>query len=125
MRIEMPEKRKPHDREFRGGAVRIVEESEKAIAQVARDLGVSESALGDWVNRPATLPRAPAGSRSTTWRISGGCVMRLPSCGMERDVLQRSVGWSVQRDFPNQPSSDTVGEDASSSWWCRGSLKIR
>ena len=35
MRIEMPEKRKKYDREFREGAVRIVEETKKPIAQMA------------------------------------------------------------------------------------------
>ena len=35
MRIEMPEKRKKYDREFREGAVRIVEETGKSIAAVA------------------------------------------------------------------------------------------
>ncbi|MCA2328808.1 transposase, partial [Mycobacterium intracellulare] len=47
----MPEKRKKYDREFREGAVRIVEETGKPIAQVARDLGVHEGTLGNWVTR--------------------------------------------------------------------------
>src|SRR3954469_19036926 len=47
----MPEIRKRYDREFREGAVRIVEETGKAIAQVARDLGVNEGTLGNWVAR--------------------------------------------------------------------------
>ena len=51
MRIEMPEKRKKYDREFREGAVRIVEETNKPIAQVARDLGVNEGTLGNWFQR--------------------------------------------------------------------------
>ena len=34
----MSEKRKKYDREFRDGAVRIVRETGKPIAQVARDL---------------------------------------------------------------------------------------
>src|SRR3954465_1293518 len=38
----MPEIRKKYDREFRDGAVRIVEETNKPIAQVARDLGVNQ-----------------------------------------------------------------------------------
>ena len=38
----MAEHRKKYDREFRNGAVHIVEESGKPIAQVARDLGVNE-----------------------------------------------------------------------------------
>ncbi|WP_193564428.1 transposase [Pseudonocardia sp. EV170527-09] len=50
----MPEVRKRYDREFRDGAVRIVEETGKPIAQVARDLGVNEGTLGNWVARAAT-----------------------------------------------------------------------
>ena len=34
-----------------GGAVRIVEETGKPIAQVARDLGVNEGTSGNWVGR--------------------------------------------------------------------------
>ncbi|MBK9100723.1 MAG: transposase [Austwickia sp.] len=47
----MPETRKKYDREFREGAVWIVEETGKPIAQIARDLGVNEGTLGNWVNR--------------------------------------------------------------------------
>ena len=47
----MPEKRRKFDRGFREGAVRIVRESSKPIAQVARDLGVNEGTLGNWVNQ--------------------------------------------------------------------------
>ncbi len=47
----MSEKRKKYDREFRDGAVRIVEEMNKPIARVTRDLGVDEGTLGNWVNR--------------------------------------------------------------------------
>ena len=56
MRIEMPEKRKKYDREFREGAVRIVEETGKPIAQVARDLGVNLSATGELMTLAADMP---------------------------------------------------------------------
>ena len=39
------------DPEFREGAVRIVRETGKSIAQVARHLGVNEGTLGNWCAR--------------------------------------------------------------------------
>ena len=87
----MPEKRKKYDREFRVGAVRIVEETGKPIAQVARDLGVNEGTLGNWVN----LDRQ---AREGTTGLSSGDIADLKrlraenaELRMERDVLKRSV----------------------------------
>jgi transposase len=37
------------DQDFRLGAVRLVFETGKPIAQVARDLGINEGTLGNWV----------------------------------------------------------------------------
>ena len=59
----MPEKRKKYDREFREGAVRIVEETGKPIAQVARDLGVNEGTLGNWVRRAREAREGTGGVR--------------------------------------------------------------
>ena len=87
----MPEKRKKFDKEFREGAVRIVAESGKSIAQVARDLGVNEGTLGNWVARDRQAGDGTAG-------LSTGDVEELKrlraenaELRMERDVLKRSV----------------------------------
>src|SRR3954447_5961439 len=62
------EKRKKYDREFREGAVRIVEETGKPVAQVARDLGVKEGTPGDCSSvrsleeGPCPAPRPPDSS---------------------------------------------------------------
>src|SRR3954452_17552008 len=87
MRIEMPEKRKKYDREFREGAVRIVEETGKPIAQVARDLGVVEGTLGNWVKQA----RESRDGSSSLSRDDYAELQRLrgevAELRMERDVL--------------------------------------
>ena len=47
----MAEVRRRFDPEFRAGAVRIVQETKKPIAAVARDLGIHEGTLANWVNK--------------------------------------------------------------------------
>ena len=87
----MSEKRKKYDREFREGAVRIVEETGKPIAAVARDLGVHEGTLGNWVTRA----REAREGRGELTRDDVEELKRLRSenaeLRMERDVLKRSV----------------------------------
>jgi transposase len=87
----MSENRKKYDREFRDGAVRIVEETNKSIAAVARDLGVHEGTLGSWVSQAR---EAAAGTRGLS-KDDLAELKRLRAenaeLRMERDVLKRSV----------------------------------
>jgi transposase len=44
----MAQARRRFDEDFKEGAVRLVRETGKPIAEVARELGVNEATLGNW-----------------------------------------------------------------------------
>ena len=59
----MPEIRRRYDPEFKAGAVRIVNETRKPIAQVAWDLGVNDGTLANWVNLARAAGQKESGDR--------------------------------------------------------------
>ncbi|MBK9697699.1 MAG: hypothetical protein IPO80_10095 [Propionibacteriaceae bacterium] len=66
-----------------------MEETNKSIAQVARDLGVNEGTLGNRVNQAREGRGEP---RGTNWPSSSGSGLRSPRCGWS--VMSSSVPWS-------------------------------
>lgn len=101
--------RRQFDPEFRAGAVRIVAETDKSVAQVARDLGISPYTLHNWVQADRRQAEHPQGALSESEREE---LARLRAerarwakdkaeLEMERDVLKRSVVLWV-KDSMNQ-----------------------
>ena len=94
----MGETRRKFDQDFRDGAVRIVRETGKPIAQVARDLGVNEGTLGNWVT--LDRKRRENGGDGQLGEDERAELARLrrevAELAMERDVLKRSVALWVR-----------------------------
>ena len=88
----MSGKYRKFDEDFKVGAVRLVMETGKPIAQVARDLGVSEGTLGNWC---AKARRAREGENPALSEDERAELARLrrenTELRMQRDVLKRSV----------------------------------
>ena len=87
----MPEIRRKYDPEFREGAVRIVRETGKTVAEVAEDLGIHAGTLRAWVSRD----RRARGDTHDARTVDADYVRQLErenaELRMERDVLKRSV----------------------------------
>ena len=80
------------DEDFKQGAVRLVTETGKPIAQVARELGINDGTLGNWVakvraERDGGREQLSESERAELERLR----KELVELRMQRDVLKRSV----------------------------------
>jgi transposase len=93
----MGETRRKFDKGFREGAVRLVRETGKPIAQVARDLGMNEGTLGNWVNADRRRRGEGDGALSEDERAELARLRRENAeLAMRCDVLRRSAALWVQ-----------------------------
>ena len=114
----MSRQRRKYDVEFKEGAVRIVWETGKPIAEVARDLGINPGTLGNWVAKDAEVNGDPADrplsetERAELERLREENV-ELQMLGVAppgSDVLQRSTALWVEEAGGPARERQRVGE---------------
>jgi transposase len=80
------------DHDFQQGAVQLVLESGKPIAQIARELGINDGTLGNWVAKARRERGEGAGPLSESERAELARLRKENAeLRMQRDVLKRSV----------------------------------
>ena len=81
--------------EFKAGAVRLVLEEGKTVAAAARDLGLTESSLRNWVERArADRGTGKPGVLTTTERDELTRLRKeVRELRMERDVLKKATAF--------------------------------
>lgn len=85
--------------EFKADAVRMVEESGGQIAKVARELGIYDSSLGNWVRQAR---EEAAGAPTAEERAEIRELKReLERVKRERDILGKAVAFFSARDPRN------------------------
>jgi transposase len=101
--MAMAETRRKFDQDFQEGAVRLVRETGKPIAQVARDLGINSGTLGNWVNADKRRRGEGNGGLGEDERAELARLRKENAeLAMERDVLKRSVAlWVLSRSRDN------------------------
>ena len=82
--------------EFKRDAVEIVRVSGKPIAEVARELGIYDTTLGNWVNQDQ-VKRGERQGLSSAERLELGELRRENArLRMERELLKRAVAFWVK-----------------------------
>src|SRR5665213_502556 len=86
----MSENRRKFDSDFRDGAVVLVLDTGRPIAEIAREVGVNAGTLGNWVDKVRA-----SGQRGVLSESERAELVRLrkenSELRMQRDVLKRSV----------------------------------
>ena len=80
------------DEDFKQGAVQLVTQTGKPIAQVARELGVNEGTLGNWCAKARRAGEDGQVPLSESERAELARLRKeIVELRMQRDVLKRSV----------------------------------
>ncbi|MCY4036684.1 MAG: transposase [bacterium] len=83
-------------KEFKADAVALVLDGDRPVSHVARDLGIGESSLGNWV-RQARIDRGEKPGLTTGERSELVRLRRENSkLRMERELLKRATAFWVQ-----------------------------
>ena len=93
---------KPHPKEFRDDVVAVARKGEAPIAEIAKDFGISESCLTNWMKaadvedgvKPGTTAAENADLREARKRI------RLLE--QENEVLRRAAAYPSQANLPGK-----------------------
>ena len=90
----MPRKYRKFSPEFRDEAVRLVIENSRPIAQVARELGVNDGTLGNWVNHYRNEHADEEPPLTATERIQLHEAQReLRELRMENEFLKKAAAY--------------------------------
>lgn len=79
--------------EFKAEAVRLCRVGDRSIAQVAKDLDLTETALREWVHRAdVDAGKGPAGALTSDERAELARLRReIKQLQMERDILKKAA----------------------------------
>jgi transposase len=93
-------RRRSFTAEFKQEAVRLCELGDRTIAQVAKDLDLTETALREWVKRAAIdVGRGPVGALTTDEREELTRLRRENKrLQMEREILKKAAAFFAKEN---------------------------
>jgi transposase len=93
---------KPHPREFRDDVVAVARKGEAPIAEVAKDFGISESCLRNWLSKADVEDgRRPGVSAAESAELKE-LRRRNRLLEQENEVLRRAAAYLSQANLPGK-----------------------
>ena len=90
---------RPHPPEFRRRAVELARLREKPIAQIAEDLGISDSCLRNWMRQADIDDGRRAGVSSDDQAELVGLRRELRVAKMENEILKRAAAFFAKENM--------------------------
>jgi transposase-like protein len=94
-RLKQPRTRREFTKEFKRDAVELVRISGRPIAQIARELGIYDSTLGNWVRQDAIDRGEREGLTTEERERLRQLEAENAKLRMERELLKRTVAFWV------------------------------
>lgn len=91
---------RPHPKEFRDDVVAVARRAEAPIAQVAKDFGISESCLRNWLARADVEDGVRPGVTSAESAELRELRRRNRLLEQENEVLRRAAAYLSQANLP-------------------------
>ena len=89
---------RPHPKEFRDDVVAVARRGEAPIAQIAKDFGISESCLRNWMNRDAVDSGRKAGVTTDEHKELVELRRRNRVLEMEIEILKRASAYFAREN---------------------------
>ncbi len=91
----MSKKRRQFSKEFKNDAVKLVKDSGQSISQVARNIGVGEMSLRNWIKQAdIDNGKGPEGACTTSEKAEIARLKKeLKMVTMERDFLKKAAAF--------------------------------
>lgn len=90
----MGQARKKYTQEYKDEAVELAVSSGRPVAEIARDLGINEATLGNWVNKAKQAGKVVDKPLDTNERARlKELEEEVRRLRMERDFLKKAAAW--------------------------------
>jgi transposase len=93
---------KPYPKEFRDDVVAVARKGQAPLSQIARDFGISEGALSNWLKRADVEDGSRPGLTDGDRKELREANKRIRLLEQENEVLRRAAAYLSQANLPGK-----------------------